>query len=83
MDPRTAGSGGLPAHAESLDKIVPVGADGIRNLMGWTFGPDGALYVLDYGRGFFTSDPKSALWRITYQGGEPTPLPQQLARKAA
>ncbi|MFC9239965.1 ThuA domain-containing protein [Streptomyces decoyicus] len=83
MDPKTAGSGGLPAHAESLDKIVPVGADGIRNLMGWTFGPDGALYVLDYGRGFFTSDPKSALWRISYQGGEPTPLPQQLARKAA
>ncbi|MFD0167588.1 ThuA domain-containing protein [Streptomyces decoyicus] len=83
MDPKTAGSGGLPAHAESLDKIVPVGTDGIRNLMGWTFGPDGALYVLDYGRGFFTSDPKSALWRISYQGGEPTPLPQQLARKAA
>ncbi len=83
MDPRTAGGGGLPAHAESLDKIIPVGADGIRNLMGWTFGPDGALYVLDYGRGFFTSDPKSALWRITYKGGEPTPLPQQLARKAS
>ncbi|MFG2830221.1 ThuA domain-containing protein [Streptomyces sp. NPDC048434] len=83
MDPKTASSGGLPAHAESLDKIIPVGADGIRNLMGWTFGPDGALYVLDYGRGFFTSDPKSALWRITYQGGEPTPRPQQLARKAA
>ncbi|MFG2888929.1 ThuA domain-containing protein [Streptomyces sp. NPDC048248] len=83
MDPETAGGGGLPAHAESLDKIIPVGADGIRNLMGWTFGPDGALYVLDYGRGFFTSDPKSALWRITYKGGEPTPLPQQLARKAS
>ncbi|WP_407548901.1 ThuA domain-containing protein [Streptomyces sp. Pv4-95] len=83
MDPKTAGGGGLPAHAESLDKIIPVGADGIRNLMGWTFGPDGALYVLDYGRGFFTSDPKSALWRIAYKGGEPTPLPQQLARKAS
>ncbi|MFH8568493.1 ThuA domain-containing protein [Streptomyces sp. NPDC017993] len=83
MDPKTAGNGGLPAHAESLDKIIPVGADGIRNLMGWTFGPDGALYVLDYGRGFFTSDPKSALWRITYKGGEPTPLPQHLARKAS
>ncbi|MFH8344523.1 ThuA domain-containing protein [Streptomyces sp. NPDC018045] len=80
MDPRTAGSGGLPAHAESLDKIVPVGADGIRNLMGWTFGPDGALYVLDYGRGFFTSDAKSALWRVTYTGGEPTPRPADLAR---
>ncbi|MFJ6748868.1 ThuA domain-containing protein [Streptomyces sp. NPDC091266] len=83
MDPKTAGSGGLPAHAESLDKIIPAGADGIRNLMGWTFGPDGALYVLDYGRGFFTSDAKSALWRVTYTGGAPTPVPSQLARKAA
>ncbi|MEU7146866.1 ThuA domain-containing protein [Streptomyces sp. NPDC045456] len=81
MDPRTAGSGGLPAHVESLDEIVPVGVNGIRNLMGWTFGPDGALYVLDYGRGFFTSDAKSALWRVTYTGGEPTPRPAELARE--
>ncbi|WP_211259907.1 ThuA domain-containing protein [Streptomyces violens] len=82
MDPKTAGSGGLPVHAETLDKIVPVGADGIRNLMGWTFAPDGSLYVLDYGRGFFTHDAKSALWHITYHGGPATPLPTELARKA-
>ena len=31
--------------------------------MDWKFAPDGSLYVLDYGRGFFTSDSKSALWR--------------------
>ncbi|MFI2039343.1 ThuA domain-containing protein [Streptomyces bottropensis] len=82
MDPKNQGSGGLPVHAESLKKIVPVGAEGIRNLMDWKFGPDGALYVLDYGRGFFTSDAKSALWRITYTGGGPTPAADELARKA-
>jgi hypothetical protein len=65
--------GALPVHAESLRKIVPVGEGGIRNLMDWKFAPDGSLYVLDYGRGFFTSDDKSALWHVTYEGGEPTP----------
>ncbi|MDK1475757.1 ThuA domain-containing protein [Streptomyces sp. 549] len=81
-DPRTLGEGGLPVHAESLKKIVPVGAGGIRNLMDWKFGPDGVLYVLDYGRGFFTSDSASALWRVSYTGGEATPLAKDLARRA-
>ncbi|OXS35024.1 transcriptional regulator [Streptomyces sp. XY006] len=80
LDPKTQGDGGLPVHAESLKKIVPVGNDGIKNLMDWKFGPDGALYVLDYGRGFFTSDSKSALWRVVYKGGGPTPAAGQLAR---
>ncbi|MFF9898225.1 ThuA domain-containing protein [Streptomyces longispororuber] len=81
-DPRTVGKGGLPVHAESLRKIIPVGDDGIKNLMDWKFAPDGSLYVLDYGRGFFTSDAKSALWRVTYTGGGPTPAADDLARKA-
>ncbi|MFI1886308.1 ThuA domain-containing protein [Streptomyces jumonjinensis] len=82
-DPRTVGKGGVPVHAESLKKIVPIGANGIRNLMDWKFAPDGSLYVLDYGRGFFTSDSRSALWRITYTGGAATPSADRLARKAA
>ena len=81
-DPKTVGKGGLPVHAESLKKIIPVGNDNIKNLMDWKFAPDGSLYVLDYGRGFFTSDAKSALWRVTYKGGEATPAASDLARKA-
>jgi hypothetical protein len=81
-DPRTVGKGGLPVHAESLKKIIPTGTGGIRNLMDWKFAPDGSLYVLDYGRGFFTSDSNSALWRVTYKGGGATPAADQLARKA-
>ncbi|MCK1794818.1 ThuA domain-containing protein [Streptomyces sp. XM4193] len=80
-DPKTVGKGGLPVHAESLKKIVPVGDGKIRNLMDWKFAPDGSLYVLDYGRGFFTSDKESALWRITYTGGAPTPAAGDLVRK--
>ncbi|SNT47714.1 ThuA domain-containing protein [Actinacidiphila glaucinigra] len=82
-DPKTVGKGGLPVTAESLKKIIPVGQGGIRNLMDWKFAPDGSLYVLDYGRGFFTSDSQSALWRVTYKGGEATPAAADLARKAA
>ncbi|WP_420341074.1 ThuA domain-containing protein [Streptomyces xinghaiensis] len=83
LDPDTADKGGLPVHAESLDGIIPAGRDGIRNLMDWKFGPDGALYVLDYGRGFFTSTDESALWRVTYRGGPPTPLPGDLVTRDA
>ncbi|MYX37264.1 MULTISPECIES: ThuA domain-containing protein [unclassified Streptomyces] len=82
-DPKTVGKGGLPVTAESLKKIIPVGQGGIRNLMDWKFAPDGSLYVLDYGRGFFTSDSQSALWRVTYKGGQATPAAADLARKAA
>ncbi|MEU1620803.1 ThuA domain-containing protein [Streptomyces sp. NPDC005722] len=82
-DPKTVGKGGLPVTAGSLKKIIPVGQGGIRNLMDWKFAPDGSLYVLDYGRGFFTSDSQSALWRVTYKGGAATPAAKDLVRKAA
>ena len=32
------------------------------------FGPDGALYVLDYGTGYFNGDANSALYRFDYVG---------------
>ncbi len=81
LDPDSLGTGALPTHAESLKDIIPVGEGGIRNLMDWKFAPDGSLYVLDYGRGFFTSHSESALWRVTYDGGAPTPAAADLVRK--
>ena len=30
------------------------------------FGPDGALYVVEYGQGFFTANPDAALSRIEF-----------------
>ncbi|WP_411104112.1 PQQ-dependent sugar dehydrogenase [Streptomyces sp. cmx-4-9] len=61
-------------------KTIDVDADGSPGTIGafpWTgtqvmdmaFGPNGALYVLDYGTGYFNGDDNSALYRIEYVGG--------------
>ncbi|MFB4262547.1 carbohydrate-binding protein [Nonomuraea sp. GTA35] len=38
-------------------------------VMDLEFGPDGALYVLDYGTGWFGGDANSAVYRIEYNAG--------------
>ncbi|MDH2425291.1 carbohydrate-binding protein [Sphaerisporangium sp. TRM90804] len=38
-------------------------------VMDMEFGPDGALYVLDYGTGWFGGDANSAVYRIEYNTG--------------
>ncbi|SDI13918.1 carbohydrate-binding protein [Nonomuraea jiangxiensis] len=38
-------------------------------VMDLEFGPDGALYVLDYGTGWFGGDANSAVYRIEYNDG--------------
>ncbi|RMI33161.1 carbohydrate-binding protein [Streptomyces triticirhizae] len=48
-------------------------------VMDSAFGPDGALYVLDYGLGWFSGDENSALYRIEYTAGTQSPV----ARAAA
>jgi cytochrome c len=40
------------------------------------FGPDGALYVLEYGTGYFAELPEAQLARIDYTRGNRTPVPQ-------
>ncbi|WP_420810689.1 ThuA domain-containing protein, partial [Jiangella asiatica] len=42
-------------------------------LMDLEFGPQGSLYVLDYGTGFFNGDENSALYRIDYVKGTRSP----------
>ncbi|SDU61467.1 ThuA domain-containing protein [Jiangella alkaliphila] len=42
-------------------------------LMDLEFGPEGSLYVLDYGTGFFNGDENSALYRIDYVAGTRSP----------
>jgi glucose/arabinose dehydrogenase len=37
------------------------------------FGPDGSLYVLDYGNGFFRANPDAGLYRIDYTPGNKAP----------
>ena len=43
------------------------------------FGPDGALYVLEYGDGYFSENPEAQLVRIDYVRGNRTPVPQVAA----
>ncbi|MEV0895177.1 PQQ-dependent sugar dehydrogenase [Actinoplanes sp. NPDC049802] len=61
-------------------KPIHVGADGSageisaftwngKQVMDLAFGPDGALYVLDYGTGYFSGDENSALYRYDHVGG--------------
>jgi glucose/arabinose dehydrogenase len=50
---------------------VPVFVD---NPMDLEFGPDGALYVLEYGDGFFAENPDAQLARIDYVRGNRTPV---------
>jgi PKD repeat protein len=58
-------------------KRVEAGSDGTvqsinsfpwngTQVMDMAFGPDGALYVLDYGTGYFNGDENSALYRIEH-----------------
>ncbi|MFD7435490.1 PQQ-dependent sugar dehydrogenase [Streptomyces sp. NPDC059861] len=48
-------------------------------VMDMAFGPDGALYVLDYGTGYFNGDENSALYRIEHITGGRAPLAQAKA----
>ncbi|HVQ94325.1 MAG TPA: PQQ-dependent sugar dehydrogenase [Mycobacteriales bacterium] len=49
------------------------------NPMDMEFGPDGALYVLEYGDGFFSENPGAQLARIDYVRGNRTPVPAMSA----
>ncbi|PXY35439.1 cytochrome C [Prauserella flavalba] len=77
VDPATVQQQGPPAFAEDLRDIIKAGgADTqLQSWMGAQFGPDGALYLIDYGSGFFSLAPNQKLLRVTYEGGPATPAP--------
>ena len=63
-----------------LDGIRPVLPSFVfDNPMDMEFGPDGALYVLEYGDGFFSENPEAQLARIDYVRGNFTPVPRMAA----
>ncbi|WP_433825425.1 PQQ-dependent sugar dehydrogenase [Actinoplanes sp. CA-015351] len=45
------------------------------NPMDLEFGPDGALYVLEYGDGYFAENPDAQLSRFDFVRGNRTPIP--------
>ncbi|MFJ2441349.1 PQQ-dependent sugar dehydrogenase [Streptomyces sp. NPDC087658] len=58
----------LPNSERSANGIPPW-----DNPMDLEFGPDGSLYVLDYGDGFFRQNPDAGLYRIDYAEGDKAP----------
>ncbi|GIF04145.1 PQQ-dependent sugar dehydrogenase [Actinoplanes siamensis] len=60
-----------------VTRIDPVLPDIVfDNPMDLEFGPDGALYVLEYGDGYFSENPDAQLARIDYVRGNRTPIPK-------
>lgn len=58
-----------------FDKMEPFMAGTKFNaLIDMEVGPDGKIYVLEYGNGWFTKNPDSGLFRIDYNGGNRTPV---------
>lgn len=77
VDPAGVPAQAPPPFAESLRAILPAG-NGDTRLASWMdakFGQDGALYLLDYGNGFFSLDPQQKLLKVSYTGGPATPVP--------
>ncbi|MEV0889861.1 ThuA domain-containing protein [Promicromonospora sp. NPDC050262] len=77
VNPDTVEEAGPPVFAEDLRKIIQGGAgnEQVQSWMDAKFGPDGALYLLDYAGGFFSLHPNQKLVRISYKGGPATPVP--------
>ncbi len=55
----------------------------LRGPIDMKFGPDGALYVLEYGNGYFKDNPEAELIKIEYNGGNRKPVVQVAASKTA
>ncbi|TDC40121.1 DUF1080 domain-containing protein [Micromonospora sp. 15K316] len=84
VDKSKVDSHGPPAFAEDLRAIIRSGSGGtqLQSWMDAKFGPDGALYMLDYAGGFFSLHSNQKLIRIAYTGGPATPNPSDAGARA-
>lgn len=58
-----------------FDKMEPfMPGTKLANLIDMEVGPDGKLYLLEYGRGWFSKNPDAALSRVDYNGGNRAPM---------
>jgi len=61
------------------DKMEPfMSTTKFNALMDMEVGPDGKLYILEYGNGWFTKNPDSGLFRIDFNDGNRAPIVQNL-----
>lgn len=66
---------------QSMERFLPNTT--LRGPIDMKFGPDGDLYVLEYGNGYFNNNPEAALVKIEYNGGNRKPEVQTSANKTA
>ncbi|WP_331272451.1 PQQ-dependent sugar dehydrogenase [Motilibacter aurantiacus] len=57
-------------------KVTSTASPRWDNVMDMEFGPDGSLYVLEYGDGFFRQNPDAGLYRVDWAPGNKTPQAQ-------
>jgi cytochrome c len=65
----------------SMERFLP--GQKMRGPIDMKFGPNGDLYVLEYGNGYFKDNPEAELIRIEYNGGNRKPQVQATASKIA
>lgn len=63
----------------SMERFLP--AETFRGPIDMDFGPDGDLYILEYGNGYFADNPEAQLVRIEYNAGNRKPVVQASADK--
>lgn len=64
----------------SFDKMEPfMPGTKFNALMDMEMGPDGKIYILEYGNGWFTKNPDAGLFRIDYNGGNRAPVVTELS----
>ena len=57
------------------DKMEPfMGGTKFNALMDMEMGPDGKIYILEYGNGWFAKNPDAGLFRIDFNGGNRPPV---------
>lgn len=62
----------------TFNKIEPFASDvKVNNLIDMELGPDGRLYLLEYGSGWFSANPDSGLGYIEFNGGNRPPVIDQ------
>lgn len=65
-----------------INRVLPGVFDpsvGFDRPMDFDFGPDGALYVVDWGSGFGGNNDTSGVYRVDYVEGDPAPVAQASA----
>ncbi|WP_396667092.1 ThuA domain-containing protein [Microbacterium sp. R86528] len=75
-----------PLHSEivGVTRMLPGILDpdhGFYRVMDAQWGPDGSLYVIDWGQGFGGNNSSSGVYRIDYVKGNPSPIARATADK--